>query len=191
MTDLRGDEVTEWVKAETACAFKRGSTEAAKFKKPETPIFAETRACWVDGVAVDPTTTGYNGAWQIVSFESKTEDGEEVRSIGMIDTYANSGGQNYAEVLLYTNALTAAERQAVEIHLARKWGLPLGVLSLNGQGRVEVSGLLPAAGAFAGTVAVAAGGTLDLGAVKTPMTEADMPTDGRVGCGCRRRESRS
>lgn len=180
-TDLRGREAEEWAQpVDTACAFARGGEKTADFQNPETPIFWERRNCWVDGVAVDPTKTGFSGGWQIVSFESKTEAGEEVRSLGMIETHANAGGQNYAEVLLYTNALTAAERAAVELHLARKWGL-WGAVPVNGSGQMEISDVFPAEGAFAGTVAVQAGGCLDLGAAPLPMTEAEMPTEGRVG----------
>ena len=178
--DQTAAEKAEWVKPETACRFKRaGST--ADWSKPETPIFATYRNTWVDGVAVDPTKTGYSGGWQVVSFESETEDGEEVRSLGMIDTYANSGGMNYAEVLLYTEKLTDAERRAVELHLARKWGLASGSRPMNGAGRLEVADIFPAEGSYAGAVDLAAGACLDLRAAKAPPTEADMPSDGRIG----------
>lgn len=179
--DLRGTEASEWTEPATKCSFWRGTAEVADYSNPATPIFSRYRNTWVDGMAVDPTKTGYSGGWQVVSFESETEDGEEVRSLGMLETYENSGGQNYAEVLIYTNALTAAERRAVELHLARKWGLAWGALPLNGAGRVEVADILPAEGSYAGTVDVAAGGVLDLGAAPRPMREAEIPSEGRVG----------
>ncbi|MGN0846247.1 MAG: hypothetical protein ACI4RA_02545, partial [Kiritimatiellia bacterium] len=175
--DVNGDE--EWIEENVHCSFTRGGT-ANDYKNSSTAIFAKKRNTWVDGLAVDPTKTGYNGGWQIVSFESETEAGEVVRSLGKMESWQEKqGGQNYAEILLYTNALTTAERRAVEVHLARKWGLACGSLPLNGAGHVDVADVLPAEGAFSGTVNLAAGARLDLGAA--PQTEADVPAEGRVG----------
>ena len=89
----------------------------------DTPIFTNNLDTWLDGVPVDPTVTGYNGGWQIVSFNDP--DRKFVRSLGMNSRYAYAGGQNYAEILIFSNVLSARDRQAIEEYLALKWGLPI------------------------------------------------------------------
>ena len=102
-------------------------------------IFSSYRDTWVDGAQVDPTNTAPNGSWQIISFNGS---GSYFRAIGNGVNHNYSGGQNYGEILVFTNAaLTAVQRQAVENYLAMKWGL---------------TNALPAKG----TVAVAAGATV-------------------------------
>ena len=84
-------------------------------------IFSSYRDTWVDGAQVDPTNTAPNGSWQIISFNGK---GSYFRAIGNGADHTYSGGQNYGEILVFTNAaLTAVQRQAVENYLAMKWGL--------------------------------------------------------------------
>lgn len=181
-TDLTADERANFAEAKTDCLLVRGGATAGDYKKPATPIFAQYRRTWVDGEAVDPTVTGYSGDWQIVSFESATEAGEEVRSLGMQTSYQNAGGIDYAEVLIYTNALTVAERRAVERHLAHKWGVSArrAPTPVNGTGKVVVEDRLRAAGAFAGTVEVKEGARLDLASVPPPPEEGDVPEAGRA-----------
>ncbi len=180
--DLTADERANFAPATTDCLLVRGGSTAGDYQKPATPIFAKYRRTWVDGKAVDPTVTGYSGGWQIVSFESATEAGEEVRSLGMQTTYLNAGGIDYAEVLIYTNALTAAERRAVERHLAYKWGVAGGAAPtpVNGTGKVVVEGDVRAAGTFAGTVDLKEGARLDLASVPPPPEEGDIPAAGRA-----------
>ncbi len=102
-------------------------------------IFSSYRDTWVDGAQVDPTNTAPNGSWQVISFNGK---GAYFRAIGNGANHNYSGGQNYGEILVFTNkALTAVQRQAVENYLAMKWGL---------------TNALPAKG----TVTVAAGATV-------------------------------
>lgn len=87
----------------------------------ENPIFSTYRDTWVDGTQVDPTNTPPSGGWQIISFNGS---GTYFRSLGMSSGTSYSGGQNYGEFLVFTNAaLTAAQRQTVESYLAMKWGL--------------------------------------------------------------------
>lgn len=181
-TDLTADERANFAEAKTDCLLARGGATAADYQKPETPIFAKYRRTWVDGEAVDPTVTGYGGGWQIVSFESATEAGEEVRSLGMQTAFQNAGGIDYAEVLIYTNALTVAERRAVERYLAHKWGVSARAVPtpVNGTGTVVVEDRLRAAGAFAGTVEVKEGARLDLASVPPPPEEGDVPEAGRA-----------
>ncbi len=181
--DLRGDEKNTFEAKSTACLLYRGKTEKASLQNPSTPIFNKERATWLDGAAVDPTKTGYNGAWQIVSFCSETPEGEDVRSIGMMESFTNPGGMDYAEVLIYTNTLTDVERSVVERYLARKWGVSVfdAPLPILGKGQVEVADTLEAAGSFAGTANVLAGARLDLSRRPAAPTEMDVPAEGRVG----------
>ena len=135
-------------------------------------IFASSRATRLDGAGVDPTSTGLNGGWQIVSFAPNT--GETVTGLGRCTTsgtYFNyNGGQNYAEVLLFTNAPTAYEIAAAERYLADKWGVttysaadPVSETRLFGAGAVETaSGEVHLGGEFSGTMTVASGATLVL-----------------------------
>lgn len=76
-----------------------------------------------------------------------------------------SGGQNYAEVILFDSAPTEAERKACERYLARKWGLatsyqggmPDGEYRLNSAGAntaVTVVGDVEIAGIYNGALTV-------------------------------------
>jgi len=120
----KGDKGVLDEKHDPACSanFQRGGS--ASSTTAATPIFDNKTnlPTWLGGVSVCPTNTGFNGGWQIVSF---TDSGRNYsRSLGMSTRYAYAGGQNYAEVLIYSNVLENAERQAVEEYLAVKWGLP-------------------------------------------------------------------
>ncbi len=182
-TLLTDDEKKSWVSEEIDCTLLRKETSTSAIQDPATPIFRTKRATWLDGAAVDPTKTGYNGDWQIVSFNSATPDGEDVRSIGMMKDFTDSGGMDYAEVLIYTNTLTDVERCVVEKYLARKWGVSDSgaPTPIYGRGQVEVANELRASGAFAGTANVLADARLDLSQGPLPPMEADIPAEGRVG----------
>ena len=131
-------------------------------------IFATQRETRVDGVAVDPTTTGMNGGWQVISFAPKSN--ETVTTLAGSISGSNYGGQNYAEVLVFTNKPTAYEIATVEKYLAKKWGISTYATSDNesetrlfGYGMATVaSGTVRLGGEFAGTVTVASGATLQL-----------------------------
>lgn len=101
--------------------FPRGGT--IEETKASTPIFSTAKKLdtWLDGVSVDPTTEGFNGGWQILSFNDPSRN--YARSLGMSNRYAFAGGQNYAEIMLFGSVLADDERQAVEEYLAAKWGL--------------------------------------------------------------------
>ena len=102
--------------------FSRNGSTAEEYRDPSTPIFDTPGIdLWVDGVAVDATTTGFNGGYQILTIDT---DDNNVSVLGWDATYQDAGGQNYAEVLFYTNTLTTIEQIAVENYLAQKWGLP-------------------------------------------------------------------
>lgn len=116
---------------------------------------------WVDGETVEPTTTGLNGGWQVIAidFGSTTN---AFRGLGFgKDNATDNGGQAYAEVMLFAQELTDAQRQQIEWHLATKWGLtaqykgPTGTTTraaLYGTGTVNVQTDAVIAGAFSGTI---------------------------------------
>ena len=77
---------------------------------------------WVNGVEVDSTADGMSGGWDVISFN--TDNGSRAfRNIGSPDDVNKAGGQDYAEILVYTNVLTDTQRRLVEARLAAKWGL--------------------------------------------------------------------
>ena len=135
-------------------------------------LFGTARATRLNGNEVNPETTGLNGGWQIVSFAPNS--GEKVSGLGFgpsAGTYGSYyGGQNYAEVLLFTNMPTAYEIASVERYLAKKWGIStystadgVSETRLYGSGTVSVeSGEVHLGGEFSGMVAVAADATLVL-----------------------------
>lgn len=144
---------------------------------------------WVNGVKVDPTTTKLSGGWDVITVDAT---GYEVNGIGWLKDYNNAGGQNYAEVIVYTNACTAAMRVSAERYLAKKWGLlgqyqggtELEEVKVRAQGDAAtvrfVEGVESSlVGRYSGTVTLD-GGTL---AVTEPLAPAfaDLPTSGRVG----------
>ena len=165
------------------------------------PIFDEDRPTWVDGKRVNPTTTGFNGKYQIVAFElgDDAQGGVPVQSLGAYgDDTRDPAGQIYGEVLVFTNALTDAQRRRVETYLSAKWGIPLAETDLpkatvdvlpggsaslaagtsgdfifTGNPAVEISGAMVASGYNKGTVTLA-GGSLEIPDLKRPWSESDV-----------------
>lgn len=144
---------------------------------------------WVNGVKVDPATTKFSGGWDVITVDAT---GYEVNGLGWLKDYNSAGGQNYAEVIIYTNAFTSAMRVSAERYLAKKWGLldryqggtAVEQVKVRTQGDAatvrfvdEVEPTL--GGRYSGTVTLN-GGTL---AVTEPIAPAfsDLPTQGRVG----------
>ncbi len=131
-------------------------------------LFSTSRPARIDGEAIDPTTTGMNGGWQILSFA--TISGDKVNGLSGTISNTQYGGQNYAEVLVFTNMPTSYEIASVERHLAAKWGIAtysasdtVGETRLYGEGSVSVeSGEVLFGGEFSGTVSVATDATLRL-----------------------------
>ena len=87
---------------------------------------------WVNGVAVDGTKTGLGGAYDLVGWRiSETDDAAGASAgatwlascyaAGKDGNYRLNGGQELGELLIYTNRLTDAERDAATAYLARKW----------------------------------------------------------------------
>ncbi len=101
-------------------ALQRAGSTAADFRNPATPILASLYPVWTNGVAVTATNTGFNGGYQILTLNT---NGKTVNTLGWRTDYQSAGGQNYGEVLLYTNALSDLERMTAEAYLAEKWAL--------------------------------------------------------------------
>lgn len=87
---------------------------------------------WVNGVAVDGTKTGLGGAYDLVGWRISEADDAAGASAGATwlascyaagkdNNYRLNGGQELGELLIYTNRLTDAERDAATAYLARKW----------------------------------------------------------------------
>lgn len=144
---------------------------------------------WVDGEMVNPTTTGLSGGWQIISLDIT---GHNVNAFGWIKAYNASeiGGQNYGEILVFSEALTDAARVRVERYLARKWGLeaqyrgvaaptdePGRAFLYGTNGTVAVDGHVRLSGTYSGSIAVAADATLDVTGAYAP----EIPSEGRIG----------
>ena len=152
---------------------------------------------WVDGTPVVPNeTAALNGGYQILSMGVAPGDSPLVRSLGMDDNYLNAGGQRYGEILIFTNELTMVQRKAVELYLAKKWGLTAGyraeaspksltvaeggvfeavdsaLVYPHGAGTLAVGCDLDAGGVFSGNVTVSSGATLVVPASKDVLTEA-------------------
>lgn len=131
-------------------------------------VNASGYAARLDGVSVTPTEGNLlNGGWQIVSLELAA--GDRFAGLGWNCNYTDAGGQNYAEVVLFGEVPTDAERDACERYLAMKWGLAApyrgqlypavrsdadGILVLDADGRIG--------GGYRGTITVPAGRTLEL-----------------------------
>jgi hypothetical protein len=116
---------------------------------------------WVNGTSVICTNTPMSGSWDVISFHTDKagDTGRAFRNIGCPDDTNQSGGQDYAEFLVYSNKLTTAERLIVENYLASKWGLT-GKQAANA-GTVT----LGAGGALVGSLPnIAGSGTWTLGA---------------------------
>lgn len=151
---------------------------------PISPIAIDA---WVDGVKVNPTTTGLSGGWQIISLDIT---GHNVNGFGWASDHKNAGGQNYGEILVFTEVLTDAERVNVETYLATKWGLagqyqgiaaltehPAKAFLYGDTGNVEIDGHIQLSGTYSGSITVNAGGMLAV----TPKYEPEIPATGRVG----------
>jgi hypothetical protein len=153
---------------------------------------------WLDGVEVNPVKTPFKNGMQVISVDLK---GLSFNGLGFSkDLNGERGGQNYGEILIFTNEVSEQVRLEAERYLARKWGLEgqysseaLSRLSqLRAENPVRISGAGESAtvinagefavsleGYFKGTVNLQ-GGTLKVPDLKLPLTEADIPDAGRL-----------
>ncbi|MDD4175301.1 MAG: hypothetical protein PHN34_13770, partial [Kiritimatiellae bacterium] len=180
-------------------ALRRAGSTAADFRNPATPILAALYPAWTNGVAVTATNTGFNGGYQILTLNTQ---GKTVNALGWRSDYQNAGGQNYGEVLVYTNALSDLERMTAEAYLAEKWALTYAnahvpsatvatgaeleigrsftVGQLYGEGTVRLadSSASTPGGLFRGTLQLS-GGTLRVADLPAPPGPEAVPAAGR------------
>ena len=154
----------------------------------------------VDGLTANPKSDKPNGGWQILSIDM-TATNTVIHGLGSKDnntSESDCGGQNYAEVIFFSEKPTVAERAACERYLAEKWGLEYsyvqwdnasspvsgssGTVSLFDDARATYESVeeITAEGSFSGTVLIPAGKTLVI-EKPLPPTEADVPDTNRVG----------
>ena len=173
----------------------------------------------VDGGRVDAKTTKPTGGWQIISLDMSATNtvldclgGHNVTKSTDSSLLSNrrldlTGGQNYAEVLLFSEVPTDSERMACEAYLADKWGLEsthsARVLQemfsevSGGAGDTmtiadyessenNVTAINPVpeevtiAGNFMGTIDIAAGKTLVVADRPAPPSVYDIPQQGSI-----------
>lgn len=135
--------------------------------KAETGIFDTQRNVWIDGEKVaECQTTGLNGGWQIITVDT-ANPAAEIKGLGYSSWRSVFGGQNYAEVIVFANALTDLERVSVERYLAKKWGIAdypsaaVSAVRLFGEGTAAAgAGKFRVGGEFRGTLAVGADATV-------------------------------
>ncbi len=142
---------------------------------------------WVDGEEVNPTTTYFNGGWQIVSVVGTAA--ATVSKIGENTAYQDAGGQNYGEILFFTNTLSDVHRRQAEAYLAQKWGVSTyggagnaAACPLRAEGRAGAVVVTEGAdvelrGTFAGSLTVNGNVTIS---EALPWAAADVPTNGLV-----------
>ena len=143
-----------------------------------------------NGVAVTGSTTGFNGGWQIITLTSETAF--DVKGIGhakINDSASGNGGQNYRELMVFSELPTADEIAVVEHYLAEKWGQsvagevpPLSapvVLAGAGDVKLGTDGELAAGGDFAGTLDLN-GHTFTVGDLKSPYRADEIPSENRI-----------
>ena len=185
-------------------AFNRAGSNANDFRNPATPILANgAYPVWTNGVAVTATNTGFSGGYQILSLNTK---GQLVNALGWRIDNTTAGGQNYGEVLLFTNALTTLQRMTAEAYLAAKWGLPyqyitplatatvaagatlemggaFSVGTLYGAGSLTVStaSAFTLSGLFTGSVSLSGGSTLAIPDLPAPPGDETVPDSSLTG----------
>ena len=155
------------------------------------PIFTSSRSSRLDGVEIAPAFVGLNGGWQVFSFapNKNVKIGEEyldetVTGLGW-NPWGYYGGQNYAEILIFTEMPTDLEIRSAELYLAEKWGISTyrkpneGEVRLFGKGAATVeSGSVRLGGMFGGMFTVAEGAELVLSDAKCA---PNVPVSGMTG----------
>ncbi len=131
------------------------------------------------------TTATFNGGWQLLSFAGNAK----INALNWRNEYLNCGGQDYGEVIFFSEMPTDAERLACERYLAKKWGVAQAVhkgegpeIRLQGNGGdVRLSSGVSATvnGLFSGRLTLD-GGLLTVADNRLPIGEDAIPSDGRV-----------
>ena len=144
---------------------------------------------WLDGAEVDPTTTGFNGGWQVVTVDFGSTDAAFTGFGYGARNSVDNGGQAYAEVILVAEELTDRQRRAIEIYLAEKWGLadqyayPDGArarAAVYGDGTVNLVSDMALSGAFSGVLNLN-GHTLTIDGAAPPPTASALDVTGLTG----------
>ena len=126
----------------------------------ESPIFASNITTYVNGELVNAQTRALSGGWEIISFDTSAAVVHGFGYNGNIGTSTNAKGQNYGEVLLFSEMPTEEERIAAERYLAEKWGVINDYkdasrtpgLRIDGNGSVALNVDVALSGSFAGTL---------------------------------------
>ena len=78
-----------------------------------------------DGVATAPIKVGMNGGWEVISLQPDvmgfTATGIGIGTLNRGTEGSQSGGQRLAELVIYGEILSDADRAAVEAYLEKKW----------------------------------------------------------------------
>ncbi|MBR3689251.1 MAG: hypothetical protein IKL85_09290, partial [Lentisphaeria bacterium] len=78
-----------------------------------------------DGIAASPMRLGMNGGWEIISLQPEepglTATGLGLGNVGRNSNGASSGAQRIAELIVYGEKLSDADRERVEAYLRKKW----------------------------------------------------------------------
>ena len=172
----------------TSDYYVRGGTPAYNMSAAN-PIFANGDiATWVNGEQVNPSSRNLSGGWEIISFDTSGASVHGLGFSGGFDTPANTRGQNYGEVLLFSQTPTEAERVAAEKYLAQKWGLladyheaeqTVPSIRVEGNGSITLSADVELSGSFAGTVNMN-GNALSVAADPLPPGEEAVVSEGRL-----------
>ena len=167
-----------------------GKITATSVKAADPICLDASVAVRTNGVPVAGSTTGFNGGWQIITLTSETAF--NVKGIGHATGHESAngnGGQNYRELIVFSELPTADEIAVVEHYLAEKWGQsvagevpPLSapvVLAGAGDVKLGTDGELAAGGDFAGTLDLN-GHTFAVGDLKPPYRDSEIPSENRI-----------
>lgn len=156
----------------------------------EDPVTTnESHTLWLNGVEVVPNETKFSdNGWHILSIDTTGRTLTGIGFGGGSSGQDDVGGQNYAEILFFTNALSSAQREDVERYLARKWNLeskyavaPRAAKLMGAGGTVAVKDdVVSLSGSFSGTLALD-GAAVTIADEVRPPTAEDVPTTDRVG----------
>lgn len=159
--------------------------ETGTFEEPISKNVVCDYAIRHDGVLTNAASAQLKEGWQILCFDVSNNLGN-FSGLGRRDGSVG-GGQMYAEVLVFTNVLSFAQKVAVERYLAEKWGLEVEPTDLkvtsnvSGTGTVKVGdGIdLEIGSGFKGSV-VMQGGELTLPCGRLVPDERVVPSEGQL-----------
>lgn len=97
-----------------------------------------TGRTFLDGARIDPLAVPPKRGFQLLETEFTDVPTVVDAFYNMKNAKGRQGGDYLAEVIVFTNALTASERLAVEDYLMRKWDLG-GARAQSGRGRVATA----------------------------------------------------